>query len=162
MKTRKRIKLFGDYGILYLGSHEFLFDSEDYDLIRNRDWYRDKDGYLVNCYYFNGRRNFTRFHRIIMNAKPKQFVDHINRNRADNRKQNLRVCNYNENNQNRGIYSTNKSGVPGVYFDKERMKWVATITHNRQRIYIGRYKKKQEAIAARRQKELDLYYAHSG
>lgn len=41
MKTRKRIKLFGDYGILYLGSHEFLFDSEDYDLIRNRDWYRD-------------------------------------------------------------------------------------------------------------------------
>lgn len=89
-----------------------------------------------------------------MNAKPKQFVDHINRNR--------RVCDYNENNQNRGIYSTNKSGVPGVYFDKERMKWVATITHNRQRIYIGRYKKKQEAIAARRQKELDLYYAHSG
>ena len=84
-----------------------------------------------------------------MNAKPKQFVDHINRNRADNRKQNLRVCDYNEN-------------VPGVYFDKERMKWVATITHNRQRIYIGRYKKKQEAIAARRQKELDLYYAHSG
>lgn len=83
MKTRKRIKLFGDYGILYLGSHEFLFDSEDYDLIRNRDWYRDKDGYLVNCYYFNGRRNFTRFHRIIMNAKPKQFVDHINRNRAE-------------------------------------------------------------------------------
>ena len=39
MKTRKRIKLFGDYGILYLGSHEFLFDSEDYDLIRNRDWF---------------------------------------------------------------------------------------------------------------------------
>ena len=58
LKTRKRVKLFGDYGILYLGSHEFLFDSEDYDLIRNRDWYRDKDGYLVNCYYFNGRRNW--------------------------------------------------------------------------------------------------------
>lgn len=93
----------GLVGGVNLGSHEFLFDSEDYDLIRNRDWYRDKDGYLVNCYYFNGKRNFTRFHRIIMNAKPKQFVDHINRNRADNRRQNLRVCDYNENNQNRGL-----------------------------------------------------------
>lgn len=48
-----------------------------------------------------------------------------------------------------------------VFKGLRQMKWVATITHNRQRIYIGRYKNKQEAIAARHQKELDLCYAHS-
>ena len=76
-RLKKNIKLMGTYGVLRLGTSEFLFDAEDLPLIENRDWYRDKDGYLVNCYYYNGRRRFTRFHRIVMHAKPKQFVDHI-------------------------------------------------------------------------------------
>lgn len=36
----------GTYGVLRLGTSEFLFDAEDLPLIENRDWYRDKDGYL--------------------------------------------------------------------------------------------------------------------
>ena len=127
----------GTYGVLRLGTSEFLFDAEDLPLIENRDWYRDKDGYLVNYYYYNGRRRFTRFHRIVMHAKPKQFVDHINRNRADNRKQNLRCCKYAENDRNRGIYSSNKSGVAGVYYDKQRRKWVANISYNRSVYFLA-------------------------
>ena len=151
----------GTYGVLRLGTSEFLFDVEDLPLIENRDWYRDKDGYLVNCYYYNGRRRFTRFHRIVMHAKPKQFVDHINRNRADNRKQNLRCCKYAENDRNRGIYSSNKSGVAGVYYDKQRRKWVANISYYRKRVFLGRFELKEDAVAARLAKEKELFKEYS-
>ena len=88
--TDGSIRLLSSYGILCLEAAEFLFDVEDLPLIESRSWYKDKDGYLVSCYYFNGCRRFVRFHRIVMQAKPGQFVDHINKNRADNRKHNLR------------------------------------------------------------------------
>lgn len=113
----------GTYGVLRLGTSEFLFDVEDLPLIENRDWYRDKDGYLVNCYYYNGRRRFTRFHRIVMHAKPKQFVDHINRNRAG--------------------------------------KWVANISYNRKRVFLGRFELKEDAVAARLAKEKELFKEYS-
>lgn len=73
------IKLFDTYGTITLGETEFLFDIEDLPVIRGRDWYRDKDGYLASSYIFNGKRCFLMFHRIIMNARPQQFIDHINK-----------------------------------------------------------------------------------
>lgn len=98
-----------------------------------------------------------RFHRIVMHAQPRQCVDHINKNRADNRKQNLRICDHSENDRNRSPYVTNTSGVTGVYFDKKRKKWVASITYNRKKVYIGRFTEKENAIMARLQKEIELY-----
>lgn len=153
-----RIELFDTYGIFRVKETEFLFDLDDLPLIKGRDsWYCDKDGYLVSSYYFNGARRFIRFHRIVMNATPEQVVDHINRNKADNRKANLRCCKRAENDRNRNLYITNTSGVSGVYFDKQRNKWVASITLESQKIYIGRFALKEDAIRARLDKEMELY-----
>lgn len=151
------IELLEGHGVLHLGSLSFLFDLEDLPLIESRSWYRDKDGYLVSCYFFNGSRRFVRFHRIVMKAKPGQFVDHINKDRADNRKCNLRYCKQVENARNRSIYSTNTSGVTGVYFDKQRNKWVASISYNKKRILIGRFTSKEDAVRARFEKETELF-----
>lgn len=112
-----QIELLGVYGVLHVGISEFLFDLDELPLIESRIWYEDKDGYLVSCYYFNGKRRFVRFHRIVIDAKPGQFVDHISKNRVNNRKCNLRCCKRSENDRNRGKYSTNTSGMTGVYFD---------------------------------------------
>ena len=92
-----------------------------------------------------------------MQAKPGQFVDHINKNRADNRKHNLRCCRRAENDRNRGTYSTNTSGVTGVYFDKRRNKWVASISFDKKRTFIGRFATKEDAIQARLEKEAELF-----
>lgn len=151
------IKILIDYGILYLDNVEFYFDIEDLPLIQSRNWYKDKDGYLVSCYYYAGQRRFVRFHRIVMNAKEDEVVDHINHNRTDNRKRNLRVCKRAENDRNRGLYATNTSGISGVHFDKKRNKWIASITYNRRRIFIGRFLHKEEAIRARLLKEAELF-----
>lgn len=151
------IKLFDTYGVLTVDGTEFLFDIEDLSIIKSRHWYKDKDGYLASCYTYNRRRCFVMFHRLVMKAERGQTVDHINRNRADNRKKNLRCCSKFENNLNRGLKSTNKSGYIGVHFDNKRNKWIANITYNKKRIFIGRYKTKQEAVKARIQKELELF-----
>lgn len=153
----KKIELFDSYGALSIGDRKFLFDIEDLQLAESRDWYSDKDGYLVSCYYFNAQRRFVRFHRIVMGAKPQQIVDHINGNRADNRKSNLRCCSRAENGRNRRLSAINKSGITGVYFDNERHKWAANIIFNSKRIFLGRFEKKEDAIKARIEKEIDLY-----
>lgn len=151
------IKILIDYGIFYLDNVEFYFDIEDLPLIQSRSWYKDKDGYLVSCYYYAGQRRFVRFHRIVMNAKEDEVVDHINHKRTDNRKRNLRVCKRAENDRNRGLYATNTSGISGVHFDKKRNKWVASITYNHRRIFIGRFLYKEEAVKARLVKEAELF-----
>lgn len=151
------VKLFETYGILYIDGSEFLFDIEDLPIVKSRKWCKDKDGYLVSYYIYAGRQHFAMFHRIVMHATQQQCVDHINRNRADNRKQNLRYCTRTENSQNRARRSTNTSGVIGVYYDKHRHKWAANIVHNKKRIFIGRFDSKQDAIKARLVKEMELF-----
>lgn len=151
------VKLFDTYGILYLGSDEFFFDIEDLCIIQSRSWYVDKGGYLTSSYYYAGSLRIVRFHRIVMHASANQYVDHRNRKRYDNRKENLRCCSYAENNRNRGLYSTNKSGIAGVSFDKRRSKWTASITYNSKKIFIGRFEEKENAILARLQAEIKLF-----
>lgn len=158
LQYKNKVKLYDTYGVLYVDAAEFLFDLEDLPVIQSRDsWYKDKDGYLVSSYFFDDRRRFVRFHRIIMNAQPNQCVDHINKNKADNRKQNLRCCERADNDLNRNLYVTNTSGVSGVYFDRKRNKWVASITYRRTKIYIGRFDIKEDAVRARLDKEMELY-----
>lgn len=141
------VRLLDAYGILYIGTSEFYFDIEDLYIVQSRtNWYVDKGGYLTSSYYYAGVRRIVRFHRIVMHAGPNQYVDHKNRNRT-----------YAENNRNRGLCATNKSGVIGVHFDKKRNKWTASITLNGKKIFIGRFENKEAAIQARLQKEHELF-----
>lgn len=156
-KNGQAVKLLDEYGVLNINGTEFLFDIEDFSVINSRNWYVDKDGYFASSYIYNGRRCFAMFHRIIMNAQKGQVVDHINRNRADNRKGNLRCCSKFENNLNRGRMSTNTSGVIGVHYDRKRDKWIANITYDKRRIFIGRFISKDEAVKARLRKESELF-----
>lgn len=151
------VELFDTYGVLHIGLAIFYFDLDDLSVIESRSWYVDKDGYLTSSYYYLGQIRIVRFHRIVAHARPGQWVDHRDKNRANNRKQNLRCCDYSENNRNRGLYSTNTSGVTGVAFDKKREQWVATIMYDHRRIFIGRFPDKDAAIMARLETEVRLF-----
>lgn len=151
------VELFDTYGVLHIGLSSFLFDLDDLPIIESRSWYVDKDGYLTSSYYYLGMLRIIRFHRIVAHPQPGQCVDHKNKNRADNRKQNLRCCSALENNWNKSLYATNTSGVTGVSFDKQRKRWVASITHNGKRIFIGRFHDKEDAVAARLNAEVHLF-----
>jgi hypothetical protein len=68
---------------------------------------------------------------------PSGQIDHINRNKSDNRLVNLRDCSISENKQNSGLYKNNKSGFKGVF--KKGKRYEAGIRVNNKRIYLGKF-----------------------
>ena len=91
---------------------------------------------------------------------PEDQLDHINRNRSDNRIANLRDVSHKQNHQNAGKRSDNTSGHPGVSWHKRDSKWQAQIKHSYKRIHLGYFKTMEEAIAARKAGELKYWGAH--
>ena len=89
---------------------------------------------------------------------PEDQIDHINRNRSDNRISNLRDVSNKQNMQNAGKRGDNKSGHPGVDWHKQNSKWRARIMHNQKDIHLGCFTDIEEAIAARKAAE-KLYWA---
>jgi HNH endonuclease len=87
---------------------------------------------------------------------PKE-LDHINGVRDDNRIANLRSVNRSKNSINSRIRSDNKSGVKGVYYDLRSHKWSAEIIFEGEKSFLGYYKTKDEAVAARRAAEAVLH-----
>lgn len=84
-------------------------------------------------------------------------VDHINHNRKDNRKENLRVIEHYQNITNCKTYSNNTSGRKGVHWDKSRSKWAASLTYNQKTYYLGRFDNYEDAVAAREKAEKEIH-----
>ena len=91
---------------------------------------------------------------------PKDQIDHINRNRSDNRISNLRDVSRKQNLQNSGKSSANTSGHTGVSWNKQNSKWQAVIMHNYKNIHLGCYNTIEEALSARKAGELKYWGAH--
>jgi hypothetical protein len=72
-------------------------------------------------------------------------IDHIDRNRFNNRIENLRKANVFLNNQNQGERKNNTSGYKGVSWSKQRQKWRATITVKCKHKTLGFFESKEKA-----------------
>lgn len=83
-------------------------------------------------------------------------IDHINHIKDDNRIENLRLVDRSENMRNTKMMKHNTSGVPGVTFHKAKGKWQAQIQYLKKNIYIGIYSSFDDAVTARKLKELEL------
>jgi len=149
--------LSGEYGIGYtLKGENFYFDLEDYDKIKDYCWYKNRNGYMVTNMKTDNNKKFICFlHKIIMNSprRSKTVVDHINRNPSDNRKTNLRIVTQAKNCINKSKQLNNTSGFVGVSWNKHRRKWEANIGVNNQKMSLGFYNTKGEAIKVRREAE---------
>jgi len=88
-------------------------------------------------------------HRIIINAPEDMFVDHINHNGLDNRKANLRLATPADNARYARYPKINTSSkYRGVWYNKQRKKWRATIVVNRKRKHLGYFKDERQAAHA--------------
>ena len=137
-----------------------IIDREDWEKVKGYNWCARYDkkmrGYYASTTIsVNGRRRTIQLHRIIENAPKGIFVDHVNHNTLDNRKSNLRLCNHSQNQCNRIKPNNNTSGFKGVY--KFGTKWMAIITYNKERRYLGLFITPEDAHAAYCQAALKLH-----
>lgn len=130
----------------------------DFTLIDIEDWNKIKDYYwsLKSGYWYNKQLN-TSLHRFLMMPNDNEEVDHINRDKNDNRKENLRIVLHFQNTKNRSRQYNNKSGYTGVCFDNTKHKWRARITVNNKVIYLGYYKQLEDAVRVRKEAEIKYY-----
>lgn len=94
---------------------KILIDDEDFEKAnRGRSLFVKESGLVIISKRINGIPRHIFLHKKIMQA-PKGFqVDHINGDRLDNRKSNLRVCTNSENQRNKKIRSDSKNKYKGV------------------------------------------------
>jgi len=133
--------------------HIFDFDQELLDKLSSSAWNENSNGYLSGR--INGKRMFA--HWLVLPKHDDLEVDHINHNKWDNRKSNLRYLDRSENqfNSNRKVISS--SGIRGVYWHRKGQKWQARIRKNRRDISLGLYDTIEEASEARKKAE-KLYF----
>ena len=131
---------------LYSKKGEFkgvlIADKEARELVESTTWRVTHFGYVIG--YINRKK--VLFHRAVMGATKGLVVDHINHNKLDNRKSNLRVCTNQENTRNRKVQH-------GVYWRKDKNKWCAVLTHNYKKVYLGHYEHYDDALQARKEAE---------
>jgi hypothetical protein len=133
-----------------------IVDDCDYEYLSQWKW-RFNDGYAERYIKANGKLKHSRMHRYILDAPVGMEVDHKNRNRLDNRRENLRACTRSQNEANRNIFPNNISGKKGVSWDKVNNKWRAVVCFHRKYIHVGRYKNIDDASEAYNKKAEELF-----
>ncbi len=115
-------------------------DDDDYLIFSRFKWRLNSDGYVVR-YLKRGKWDYSSvlLHRQIFGEKCNgKIVDHINRDRSDNRRCNLRIVDQRINSLNSGVAKKKKT-FTGVYFiNKHKFKkWAVRIVINRKNLWFG-------------------------
>lgn len=125
-----------------------VVDDEDYELLSKSSWYYLRGYAATNSYNKVTRKNYhARMHRIILGVDKGIIVDHINRDRLDNRRQNLRTCTPSQNSANRKK-TRGTSQYKGVSWLRKTKRWQVGLAKNGRWRYIGIFSDEKEAALA--------------
>lgn len=132
----KKIKLTqGKYAIV---------DDEDYENLNQYNWCFNA-GYAVRSNYVNGKQiGLLMMHREIMKTPKNMSTDHINHNKLDNRKSNLRIVTQAQNSYNRLGKKKGTSKYKGVSWHKDYKKWSVVFDKK----WVGSFSDEVEAAKA--------------
>lgn len=120
-----------------------IVDEEDYEWLSQWKW-RLGNGYAVRSI----NRKTTGMHRVINQTPEGLETDHINRNKLDNRKSNLRSATRSANSKNRALSPKNVSGCAGVSWSKDKQAWLAITRIEKKRWNLGCFEKMEDAKRA--------------
>lgn len=122
---------------------EAIIDVADADLVTQYKWHAAK-GYAIAAGRVDGRRKTISMHRIILAAPDGQEVDHINGDRLDNRRANLRLVSRADNMKNKRAYG-GSSVFKGVNWRERAGKWIAQIQVDGKCSHIGQFDSELDA-----------------
>lgn len=112
-----------------------LVDDEDYEQLMPFRWRLNSKGYAIRSYSNGEREIIVALHREIIHPPPGLVVDHIDHNKLNNTRANLRVITQQQNLMNRRLFKNNSTGFKGVTF--QHGKWHARIEKDGQDIHLG-------------------------
>lgn len=115
--------------------YKVKIDRADWDRICAYKWHIGSTGYAVWRGVKDGRKQTIRMHRLITGCPAGRIVDHINHDRLDNRRSNLRVCTQSENMRNL------RDQGKGYWYQQQNKNWVVEV-HGKHR---GTFSTEQEA-----------------
>lgn len=127
-----------------------LVDDEDFEYLNQFNWCFDGQ--------YAQRRvdsKTIRMHTFLLRTPNGMEVDHINENKLDNRRGNLRICNRSENTVNQKARGISK--YRGVSYKKDSHKWIAQIKKNYKAYRIGSFNTEIEAAQAYDEKAKELH-----
>jgi len=116
-----------------------LIDKADFEWLNQWKW--------MFTGTYAARRNGSRrewMHRLIVGTPADKQTDHINGNKLDNRRANLRICTASQNNYNKGVQRNNKIGYKGVSIRNDRSTFRTKINNK----IVGTYHTAKEAAEA--------------
>lgn len=127
-------------------------DADNYEVLSQFRWYakaKDRRVYAARTQRINGVSKTIMMHREIIEVPDGMFVDHIDRNTLNNRRDNLRLATKSQNNWNTPARrGSNTSQFKGVHFDSHANKWIARIKAERRTVHIGLFVSEEEAARA--------------
>lgn len=150
-KKENKKDLSGEFGIIWATNtdDEIYFSLCDAEKILSYTWFVESNGYQAAS--VDGKT--IRMHVFLGYEKH----DHHNKNKLDNRRENLVKCTCQENNMNRSKNSNNTSGFIGVVWNKRRKKWIAQIMVDYRNIRLGEFIDKEDAIKTRLEAEVKYF-----
>ena len=122
-----------------------IVDDDDYEELNQFKWYSN-NGYVCRAIKINGVYKTIPLHRTVNKTPIGLETDHINRNKLDNRKSNLRSVSRSINNFNKSIYSNNNSGLKRLSWYEGAKLWQVQIYLSGKRVYYKSFKDKNDAI----------------
>lgn len=132
------------------GGHIATVSLADRELVAGFDWRALVQQRGIYVHAEHGKQHYY-LHRLVVGAGPNEIVDHADRNGLNNTRSNLRIATRSQNGANRTgdrrrLGTT--SEFKGVYFDRARGKWSASISVNGKTRNLGRFAAEVEAAIA--------------
>lgn len=129
-----------------------IVDDEDYEYLNQWKW-SYSNGYAIK----RNQKSSIGMHRLILKVPNNMVIDHINHNRLDNRKENLRICSKKQNSYNQKWKKENNySKYKGVTWAKHTKRWKVSIKKDSKTKFLGYFN--SEIEAAKKYNEAALTY----
>jgi len=128
---------------------DILVDDDNYDKMVAIMWHCSRTS--LRASYWNKQTKKTsnlNIGEVALNVRclPNCVIDHIDNNNHNNQRINLRPASKKENCTNRPVRSDSLSGLKGICYRYTRKAWSVHITANGQRLQLGTFKSKLDAI----------------
>ena len=134
-----------------------LVDDDDFNNLSKKRWYLSAGGYAIGGEDSNGLKAYVKMHRVIMGAKnPKIHIDHIDGDKLNNQKDNLRFATPAQNTHNARKQKGTKNKYKGTNYVKSLNLWQARCRMNGEDHFLGHYRSEIAAAHAYNKKAIEL------